>query len=305
MATTLASRAFLDGTLDAIYRDAAAPQPSAELVEAQAASLPLNLFSFFDSAPLPEDVVSYRPAPALMAVSQRIDGSRALIDIVANPRRSFELSADGGLPTPDASSSLMAGVWETRAETLPFDLDGVEVFGTIPALHRVVEAGVALVGLAPGDDVARSELDLPPESLAAIAEDLERGYAVLAPESLPPGQELAAWWRVDLATGETLGRGLDGRGPSFVEFISTFEVSLTITAAFAVGGAAMCMSGDASDRDKGCCLVQNVVLAGVGVGIGVVLAAATTTAAAAIAIFLGMDLGYNTIGLFLPTFCPG
>lgn len=301
MAMTLASHAYLDGVLESLYQGADPPSVPADLAEENAATGPLNLFTLFDDPPLDEGVISYRPAPALLVMSQRLDRSHALVDIVANPRLSFSGSADGDLPTPDPFSTLLAGVWETRTETLPFEAVGADVFNTIPVVRAADEAGIELVTLHPGDPNPLSDLEIPAASRTAIAEDLVRGFTVIVPQELAPGHEFAAWWRIDPLTGETLGRGIDGRGPSFVEFLTTFEVSVTITAAFAVAGAAMCT--DLPPREAGCCLIQNVVLAGAGVGLGVVLV--EIYAIAALTAFFIADVGWNVGSLFLPTFCPG
>ena len=74
------------------------------------------------SAPLPEDVRSFRPSPDMAILSQRMDGSLPQVDIVANPRRSLRVGPDG--PTPAPEVTLAAGAWETRTEMIPFEVLG-------------------------------------------------------------------------------------------------------------------------------------------------------------------------------------
>jgi hypothetical protein len=64
-----------------------------------------------------------------------------------------------------------------------------------------------------GDQQFR-QVQLPDNARARIAQDLADGYVVLVPARAGP---LAAWWRVDPATGQTLGIGPHGWGPAVAE----------------------------------------------------------------------------------------
>ena len=205
-------------------------------------------------------------------------------------------------PELDVAANLRAGARETRTEGLVLTRAGAVVSPAFVALD-VILAG-ARRDLAPGDVAAADALALPAAARAAIREDLERGYAVVAPATWDGRSESVGWWRVDPATGEALGRGADGRGNAFVEYLTSFEVSITITAGFAVYGAHQC-SQIPDARTAGCCIVQNVALAAVGTAVGLGLGIAYQSARAALIIFGAMDVGYNVAGVYLPTFCPG
>jgi len=296
----LAVRALADAALVAATAGRAPPaiDPAAGRLEELLAGL--TLFGAFDDAPAAGALASYRPAPALVVLSQGLDGRDAAVDVVANPR--WTLKAGPAGPELDGAANLRAGAWETRTEGLVLTRTGPVVSPAFVALE-IIAAG-ARRDLAPGDVAAADALELPAAARAAIREDLARGYAVVAPATWDGRSESVGWWRVDPATGEALGRGADGRGNAFVEYLTSFEVSITITAGFAVYGAHSC-SQIADARTAGCCLVQNVALAAVGTAVGVGLGIAYTTTKAALIIFGAMDVGYNVVGVFLPTFCPG
>ena len=77
-------------------------------------------------------------------------------------------------------------------------------------------------------------------------------------------------------------------------------MSITITAVFAVYGASECMEIEDA-AEAGCCLVDNVLYAGLGVAIGVLLGGVI----AAMTIFAVMDVGYNLAAAagLLPAIC--
>jgi hypothetical protein len=296
----LAVRGLADAALVAAAEGRAPPalDPAAGRLEELLAGL--TLFGAFDDAPTPGALASYRPAPALVVLSQRLDGREAAVDVVANPR--WTLRAGPAGPELDPTANLRAGAWETRTEGLVLTRPGAVASPAFEALE-VIAAGERR-DLLPGDVAAADALALPAAARAAIREDLARGYAVVAPGSWDGRRESVGWWRIDPTTGEALGRGADGRGNAFAEYLTSFEVSITITGGFAVYGAHQC-SQIADARTAGCCLVQNVALAAVGTAVGVGLGIAYTTTKAAMIIFGAMDVGFNVVGVFLPTFCPG
>lgn len=297
----VSTTAYLHEVLDALAEGGDLPSYDLELAAPEEALGPLNLYQLFDAAPVEPSVVSYRPAPGLVVFSQRADGSHAQVDIVANPRRSLRLT-DGG-PKPDPLATLRAGLWETRTEILPLAPVGDAVSPAYDLIASAQAGEAALVVVTSQDRDRLADLPLPAETLAAMHEDLDRGYLVIAPATADPDREaVVGWWRVDLASGEALGRGGDGRGQTFVEYLTSFEVSVTITAGFAVYGVHACTAIE-DPTEAGCCIVQNVVLAGAGTAIGVGLGV-VYGAGAALAIFGAMDIGYNVVGTMLPTFCP-
>ena len=75
-----------------------------------------------------------------------------------------------------------------------------------------------------------------------------------------------------------------------VEYFET-EISIGITVAFALIGQYQCDQIE-DPAAAGCCMVQNVALAGLGVAIGAALAGVW----ASLKVFLVMDVGYNVAG---------
>lgn len=278
---------YLHATYEALAAGTRPPEYGQEYVDAEEALAPLQLARELQRAPLGPDIVSFRPSPAVVVLSQRGGDRGAEIDIVANPR--WSLAVGEGSPTFDPEASLRAGVWETRVEMLPLQARGD---ARSPALDALLgEGGVRLVR----SSTQRPELGaMPAESVAAIERDLDRGYDVLVPAS--PDATIAGWWRVDPATGETLGRGGDGRGQVILEEEVLFFVGLGISAAFAMYGVKGCTEIE-DDFASGCCIVQNVALAGLGVAIGAIFFTAAWTA------FFAMDVGYNVGTALLPPVC--
>lgn len=82
------------------------------------------------------------------------------------------------------------------------------------------DAGAEWVTLRGKDELARAGLALPPDILERVRQDLEAGYVVVAPRNpvRSDGRELAAWWRIDPATGQTLGVGQLGWGQTAGEY---------------------------------------------------------------------------------------
>ncbi len=63
---------------------------------------------------------------------------------------------------------------------------------------------------------------------ALIAEDLDRGYAAIVPQQIASLDD-AVWWRVDPATGETLGMNALG-GSEFTEYAVNLSISIATMA---------------------------------------------------------------------------
>ena len=105
-------------------------------------------------------------------------------------------------------------------------------------------------------DRARGAVDLSPDTLAAVENDLRNGYAVIIPasESAP---SRSGWWRVDLRTGETLGQVGDGRGSELVEHLT----GLMISVGFLLYGTAQCKDaagdGGQMQAEEFCCHLMN------------------------------------------------
>ena len=266
-------------------------EPPADLGTAPTAVALLNLFRTFDGrAAAAQNVRTYRPAPALVVhtASWTQPGTRA--DIVHNPRRSFATAPGAAAPSPDPTTTLASGVWETTVERLL--LAGAdEVYDTHAFFERVREEAVPVEVLPPGDTSALEAIALPPESREAMRRDLERGYAVVTAQAMPASASVPAWWRVDPATGETLGRGADGRGNS-MSYATLLQVGGFMMGGFlgiagfgacmGTGGAFVCCAGDGvAGFVAG--LLLGLLMAKVGIG-GLVSFGAGATVDAGVAI---------------------
>lgn len=300
--SVLAMRSYADEALVCALEGTPPPTVPTELTELEAPLGPLTLFSAFNDAVTDSEVVSYRPAPAMVVMSQGLDGTGSAVDVVANPRWSLRVG-NGGVAF-DPSITRRAGVWETRTEALPLGGRGV----VIPSFEALAETkdAAGLLTLDPTSQDAAAELPVPLEARLAIIDDLKKGYTVLFPAGAAP-TELAkvGWWRVDPVTGETLGRGGDGRGSAFLEYLTSFEVSVAITAGFTVYGVHDCTKKE-DPRIAGCCILQNIALAGVGMGVGAAIGIGYNIAAGsarALLLFLGLDVIGNLAGTQIEPVC--
>ncbi len=297
--SVISMREFVDRALVCAIEGIDPPNMTAQQSNLEGRLAPLSLFAAFSDGVADDELVSYRPAPAMVVLSQRIDGTHSQVDVVANPRWSLRVGPDG--VRFDAAANRRAGVWETRTEALPLQAMGEPVIPAFGALEGANSAGNLRL-LREADLAAVAGMDLPYESRAAIAEDLVSGYEVVLPaDHATRSLAEVGWWRVDPVTGETLGRGGDGRGQSFVDYLTSLEVSLAITAGFTVYGVDKCTK-EPDPRVAGCCIVQNLAMAGAGMGLGIGLGVYYGTAHA-LKLFLLMDVGANVGGLFIPNVC--
>lgn len=287
---------YLHDVLAAMEAGEHPPSFGGEAAAAEEPLGPLHLYQAFEALPQEPDIRSFRPAPGLVVMSQRLDGL-AQVDIVANPRLSLRVGPNGPTPAPDAT--LRAGVWETRAELLPLQGEGEVVS---PSYRAVARGNLVAVR----DEASLANLDVPSDSALAMGEDLDRGYLVIVPGDGIGSETMAGWWRVDPVTGETLGRGGDGRGNAFIEYLTSFEVSLALTTGFTVYGVHECTKIEDATL-AGCCIVQNVALAGAGSAVGAGAAIAFRTAdnlGNALIAFGYLDFAGNIAATYIPTFCP-
>ena len=285
-----------DVWLAGVRGDEAVPTPSRDVADAVVLERLTSTFAAFDAHPLPEGAVAVRHEPALLVVRTPIDGSRALVDVVQNPRRVLRAGDPaGGL---DLSAAVQIGVWETATERVAAPAGAASVHDALGFMAAGDE--LAWRTLRAGDAVPDA---LPEASRAAIADDLAAGYVVVAPERMPEGAPEATWWRVDPATGVALGRAGDGRGQAATEY-TTLQYTISgqlIGQALNVAGYASCR---ASGNGNACCLADAAAGTAVGLGLGAIIGA-KVAADAAFAIGVGLDFGNFGLGMagVLPSFC--
>lgn len=135
-------------------------------------------------------------------------------DIVANRMRVVD--EDPARAAPPLLSARL-GSLDTQLEYRL--LGGGQAVNAHTVLAAAKEAGTALIALAPSARGALAGLPVDDATRAMIAADLDRGYAVVAPTKRVAlaGKNVFAWYRIDLASGETLGVGETGEGQALLE----------------------------------------------------------------------------------------
>jgi hypothetical protein len=113
---------------------------------------------------------------------------------------------------------MQQGVLDTNAEALLMS-DPAKLQGAAEALAASRTQGIPWLAVRSVQDAAWKEAQLPPDVRTRIEADLAAGFAVVVPQRLARAadRDLVGWWRVDPATGQTLGLGDQGWGAALVE----------------------------------------------------------------------------------------
>ena len=124
-------------------------------------------------------------------------------DIVANEVGVALSESDGFM------ARLAQGTWDTNLEAL-LGLAGGPAGNAAAAFEETKD----WLTLTRADRERLTKLELPPDALARIGQDLDSGYTVVAPQrpAIVDRQEFSAWWRIDPQTGDALGIGENGWG---------------------------------------------------------------------------------------------
>lgn len=265
------------------------------------------LNTLFARNPLVEPgLIAYRAEPYLVVLEDGVILNQPQpvgflrVDVINNTRRAYQIVGDELQAAP--ATNVLIGAWETHAEQSPFAAVQGQRFSTLTAFAAAAAAGAATTVITPADTTPLAELALPTVSAQAIARDLEKGYVVIVPAAIASG-EVAGWWRVNPATGETLGLAADGRGDSAVEysFLAALKENLILGAPSTMAGFAICMAG--SSGSVGCCTADAVAAYGAGAFLG----AAVAYKSASAAILLGEALKFGGIAGgatgITPSFC--
>ena len=132
--------------------------------------------------------------------------------------------------TRSAAGGVEAGVADTVAERIAVGAPNSSR-STAVRYATALDKGEVWTLIEAGNTAALEALDLDADSEALVAEDLGRGYAVVVPQQIASLDD-AVWWRIDPATGETLGMNALG-GAEMTEYTINLMISL--------GNAASCM----------------------------------------------------------------
>ena len=242
-------------------------------------------YRFMDDNPFAADgVISFRASPSLIGMRRGFrDAGTAFagVDIVANRIEHLQVT-DGALQQVPAAG-LVRGVWDTVLESVPQKALKVDESSTASAAEvfkKAAEQNIPIRVLQPGAGTSLSELGLDTNASVFVQADLDRGFTVVLPDKLPEGAAMAGWWRIDPASGETLGMTGDGHGQDVVEYL-TEVVGIAFNMVQALQSLKNCDKMD-NDIAKMCCLVEANINNVAGLGFGTLLGATVGTAGGAL-----------------------
>lgn len=248
---------------------------------------PMALYELMDVNPMAaEGVITVRHQPAIVGMRnglKGVDTAFASVDVVDNRMLHLVHGEDGLKHAPVAA--LRRGVWETGIETVPGrmrDPEATSMLNTFEVFRRARDQGIKISVIAPatGEALAAATSDLDPRIRIVVEHDLESGYAVIVPATRPEGVSMTGWWRVDPASGTTLGMTADGFGQDVVEYL--IEVTgIAFNMVQALGGLMKC--DELTDNvQKMCCLVEAHINNVAGLGFGSLMGATVGSAGAAL-----------------------
>jgi hypothetical protein len=113
---------------------------------------------------------------------------------------------------------LQQGVMDTATEAA-LAAGGDKVENTSELFTAAIARGEQWITLRDRNDTALTSLAISNEVRSRIEADLTNGYVVLVPKAAAEsdGRSLMAWWRINPATGQTLGIGQNGWGTAAAE----------------------------------------------------------------------------------------
>jgi hypothetical protein len=248
----LRGRSLLDNRkpLAALLRQASestAGAPQEDLVR-QLTGFPYDLYAFAvirrDWSPVRDDIHLERPNVFARHRRLRKDADGQILlcsafDIVAN-----DVAVRPGLPSPDFNVRLTQGIVDTNAEIAI--LGGCGKTGNTADFFSRAGSEDWLVVRAVGDP-AWTALEVDADLRARIDADLRAGQIVLVPRKplVIDGKPRMAWWRIDPATGQTLGIGETGWGQSTTE-----AAIVSVRVGLRVGLALVCLASAARAKSK-------------------------------------------------------
>jgi len=232
------------------------------------------------------------PLPAQLQV-------RRIIDIAEYPDIVIQPTPLGILAQPQKTALL--GTWATRVEQdgeWLLDPKAAKRLNVDIAFEKARKQGAHIAVFTDLKQFQSAPLKarLPAKSRAAIASDLQDGYAVVLPDK--PAAEAIGWWRIDPESGESLGRIGEGLGGASTEYqIILHLVALKVATVLSIASYSHCMnSGGCSSA--GC---MRGAAASFGVSllviiVGGVIGAIWKSAAVATGVEIGSRaIGFNTL----------
>jgi len=208
---------------------------------------------------------------------------RAVLDIVANP-----VAVRPGVEADPFLVRLEQGVVDTNVEAVVFRQQSPSV-NTSEFFARAAAQGVKWVTLRPGgDNAAWRDVKVPDGVHSRIERDLAAGYEVVAAQGTIEisGRPAYGWWRVDPASGESLGLNEFG-GATMVEYAAMLSFGLA-TGAWTYLGCGGAAPGASTGKKIGCAVCAAAM--------GVIAAFALGAAAGAGGAVAGAGKALGTVG---------
>ncbi len=220
-----------------------------------------DIYNIFDEGANTFGELAYRSEPSLMIYQQtlgEVDTKEITLDIVNNYRRTFAISGDEIVFNP--TLAVRIGVWETQMEGKSFK-GGEEVLSyvdTAEVFDRVKAEEIPTKLITTEQEL--DEISLDDSVKNTLRAEIQSGFAVLVPTHLPEESDLAAWWRVDLNTGQTLGIIEPGLGGTALEYIVIgIEIVLALVTAHSTYTA--CIKEGSQISELGCALCAAILAA--------------------------------------------
>ena len=186
----------------------------------------------------------------------RIIGCRA-IDIVDN-----HVGVRPGFGADPFDTRLAQGVIDTNLESALLTGCG-QVHSAAEAFAAAGSDAKNWTTLRRPDEPATAQLAVAADVRSRIAADLSAGCVVVVPRAADAS--MTGWWRVDPATGSTLGMGASGWGPSLVEY-TNFVLFIFFASFFACETYHAVFNPQATAKDTlGKCWIVGIVAAMVAV----------------------------------------
>lgn len=293
LARLLSLEPLLRWVLAAQHASAEQPAPAPPKLEPAWSGLPeLSYISQFDIGidPDADRLLAYRAEPTIVVTRHGLRNAQegtagfADVDIVHN-RRMVLRTNDAAIQT-DPLQAVRLGTWETLIEQaelekrLPFlFVNAPDVVISANRMYQEPQGkGHAPILLHSLDDLSA----LPQDSMEdatrlALKQDLQRGYVVLTEK--PDNTQPLVWWRVDPATGEALGRGMDGRGQTLAETTNILTL-ISVKTSMVVGTTLCAAQKNACNFAE--CLASAAITTGIGLSVGAWLGGAFGAAAGSI-----------------------
>lgn len=179
----------------------------------------------------------YMDRPSILAQHTRLSRAgggdfvaRVGLDIVENGIGVDPLAA--GMA---AALRMSQGIADTNAEALALEKVGMVTANAAGAFAAVEPGGRDWIALRGGEEAVVALLGpmigFDADAGARIAAELAGGKVVVLPAELAPGGPFPGWWRIDPASGATLGIGATGHGQAMVEYALIIVIETMMAAA--------------------------------------------------------------------------